>query len=121
MEALEKIGNRDYARALETPLRNPELIMTISNWVRDHHLTKMKPVFENLMENPPEKGGGGPYWSVIEALGKIGDEQSGARLAARLKVLTSRQIPELWDDGVTGAIIGALADLRYTAARADVE
>ena len=121
LEALEKMGNRDYFAALAKPLRNPKVMRDASGWIGDHRLTELKPVLEDLLEHPPDGGRGGAQWAVIEALGKVGDERSGAKLTAQLEKLSARNRPKFFDSGVTAAIIGALADLHYEPAQAAVE
>jgi hypothetical protein len=119
--ALESIGTRDYAPALEKALRNRDLVMTVADWVREHRMVELKPALERLVEESPKEIAGGSLWTAIDGLGKIGDETTAAQLTAHLQRLISREVPEFFDEGHTHAIIGALADLRYHAARAVVE
>lgn len=123
LEALDKMGNRDYPRALERPLRRNDrnLMMTAAYWVRDHRLVELKAVLADIAENPPPLAVGGPHSVAIEALGVVGDEESGARLTALLNKLTSRPMPEFFDQGVIASVIGALAALRHQPARGAVE
>jgi hypothetical protein len=121
LEALHKMGNRDYARALEKPLNNPDLLMMLAQWVGEHRLTAAEAMLLSVVENPPPKAVGGRHSVAIEALGKIGNDNTAARLTAMLQRLTSRAMPEFFDRGVIESIIGALATLEYKPARAAVE
>ena len=121
LEALHKMGNRDYGRALEKPLRNPESLMTVAQCIGEHRLVEAKAALERVVEEASRENAGGPHWTAIEALGKIGDDDTGARLTAMLQRLTSRAVPEFFDDGVTQHLFGALATLNYKPARAAVQ
>jgi HEAT repeat protein len=89
LEALRKMENREYAQALWKPLRNPPLLMTIAEWVRENRVTELKDALLSVVEDAPGNAGGGPHWAAIEALGAIGDEETGARLTAMLQQLTT--------------------------------
>lgn len=125
LEALDKMGNRDYPRALEKPLSRGKLIFEIAEWTRDHHLTELKDAFERLLDNPPQGTRGIDLSLASEALGAIGDAGSAAKLTVHLEKLSARKTPnpEFFDTDqqVAMQLIGALASLHYAPARDAVE
>jgi hypothetical protein len=120
--ALEKMGNRDYAPALEKLLGTGKIrVYEIAEWAREHRLTHLKPAFERYLQAPPE----GTYTihlcSVADALGVIGDDATAAQLTAYLEKLNAKKVAEVHDQNLTESVIGALGALRYKPARSVVE
>jgi len=121
LEALEKMGNRDYAKALEKPLTKESLITDIAWWVRDHHVIGAKAALEQILDHPPEGVRRGiDLGSVSEALGVIGDENTAAKLTACLERESSKKVADVGDLDVATDIVGALAALHYKPARSAV-
>jgi len=120
--ALEKLGNRDYARALEQPLRTDKIrVYEIAEWARDNCLTGLKPVFERFLQDPPEGTLTIHLSSVVEALGVIGDDATAAQLTAYLEKVNVKKVAEVHDQSLAEELIGALAALRHRPARPAVE
>lgn len=121
LEALDKMGNREYARALEKPLTKEPLIYTIAEWTRDHRLTELKGAFEQLLDHPPTGVRRLIDMSAVSrALGAIGDDGTAVKLAEQLDSLSSQKVAEVHAQGAAMDMIGALAEMRYHPARSAV-
>lgn len=121
-DALEKMGNRDYAPALEKRWRSGNMrVFEIADQARDHRLTHLKPVFERLLQNPPDGTMTIHLTSVVEALGVIGDEATAIQLTAHLEKLNAKKVAEVHDQSMAMQLIGSLGALRYEPARSAVE
>ena len=121
LQALDKMGNRDYPRALEKPLAKEPLIYKIAEWTKDHHLTELRGAFEQVLDHPLE-GVRRPIdlSAASRALGAIGDSGTGAKLASNLDELSSKKVAEVLELDVAKDMIGALAELHYKPARSAV-
>jgi len=73
LEALEKLGRRDYIQALDRCLQDLEGIRVVAEWAGEKHLVELEPALRRQLE------GEAPI-EVIDALGKIGDQTTATRL-----------------------------------------
>lgn len=120
--ALEKLGNREYGRILEEPLRTGKIrVYEIAVWARDNCLIDLKPVFERFLQDPPADTFTSDLSSVVEALGVVGDDATAAQLTAYLEKVNVKKVAESHDQSFAQELIGALAALRYRPARSAVE
>ena len=121
VQALEEMGEHDYAKALEKPLTKEPLIYWITEWAGTHHLTGLKGALEQILDHPPEGVRRDVDLSAVsKALGIIGDERSAAKLTKCLDRLSSQKTAEALDQSAAMDMIGALAALRYKPARSAV-
>lgn len=115
LDALEKLGRRDYVQALERCLREPEGLRVVADWAGEKHVVELEPILRAAL---PRSGDNRSR--VIEALGKIGNENTAAILRADLRKTIS-QPPEFQTGWYLEYYLLALGDLSCQAARDEVD
>lgn len=116
LEALEKLGRKDYLLALERCLREPEGLRAVADWAGEKRVVELEPLLRGALARA-----GGLHTVVVDALGKIGDETTAATLIAELRRRIAQKTPKLSDGQEMEHILRALGELHSQSARDEVD
>lgn len=121
IDTLIKLNSDEYVAYLEKQLKNgSKAARFICDLAKAHKLTALKSAFEGYLENAKDANRYDRR-QVIATLGELGDEGSAKVLHKLLKGMLAEERQYSRDDADTMTdLVHALADLKYTPAKATV-